>query len=32
MSIQTMNVKEVAEKSLNKDQLFILDVRNEDDF
>ncbi|MBR7553098.1 MBL fold metallo-hydrolase [Allobacillus sp. GCM10007491] len=32
MSIQTMNVKEVAKKALNKEQLFILDVRNEDDF
>ncbi len=32
MPIQTVNVKDVAKKLLNKEELFILDVRNEEDF
>jgi rhodanese-related sulfurtransferase len=32
MSIKEMTAKEVAEKVINKDDLFILDVRNESDF
>jgi len=32
MSVKEMTAKEVAEKVINKDELFILDVRNESDF
>lgn len=32
MSVQIMNAKEIARKVINKEKLFILDVRNESDF
>ncbi|WP_226037602.1 MBL fold metallo-hydrolase [Aquibacillus saliphilus] len=32
MTVNAMSVKEVTKKIVNKDELFILDVRNEDDF
>lgn len=32
MSVKEMSAKEVARKVINKDELFILDVRNESDF
>lgn len=32
MSVKEMTAKEVAKKVINKDELFILDVRNESDF
>lgn len=32
MSVKEMTAKEVAQKVINKDELFILDVRNENDF
>jgi glyoxylase-like metal-dependent hydrolase (beta-lactamase superfamily II) len=32
MSVEAMTVKEVTKKVLNKEELFILDVRNESDF
>lgn len=32
MTIRAMQVQEAAEKAINKEQLFILDVRNESDF
>jgi len=32
MSVKEMTAKEVAQKVINKDELFILDVRNESDF
>jgi len=32
MSVQIMNAKEIARKVINKEELFILDVRNETDF
>jgi glyoxylase-like metal-dependent hydrolase (beta-lactamase superfamily II) len=32
MALQVMTAKEIAQKVMNKEKLFILDVRNEDDF
>ena len=32
MSIKAINSKEVAKKVINKEELFILDVRNADEF